>query len=174
MPPVALADATNSAKVTKLSEDSLIPSACKCSPRRPLPSPQVTKLSEERSARPQMVRPGRAADAGRPSRQATALAGMAQFVKAGGGGGGGGMPRFDGLLPSMRKNLYLRMFTAWREYTSESVVEGHGLVAKFRDRKRGGKLTHLFHSWKMWLHAWNQAINEAGFVLRPHLPLNQH
>jgi len=151
MPPVALADATNSAKVTKLGQGD-----------------------EIRSARPQMVRPGRAADAGRPSRQATALAGMAKFVKAGGGGGGGGMPRFDGLLPSMRKNLYLRMFTAWREYTSESVVEGHGLVVKFRDRKRGGKLTHLFHSWKLWLHEWNQAINEAGFILRPHLPLNQH
>ena len=33
-------------QVTKLIEDSLIPSACKCSPRRPLPSPQVTKLLE--------------------------------------------------------------------------------------------------------------------------------
>ena len=71
--------------------------------------------------------------------------------------------RFDGLLPSMRKNLYARMWRAWLDYTRQSRADSSQVVAKFRDRKRGGKLTHLFESWRLWLAEWNTSINEAGF-----------
>ena len=83
-------------------------------------------------------------------------------------------PRFDGLLPVLRKNIYARMFGIWREYTLGSIEESQLTVVKFRDKKRGGKLNHLFAAWREWLNEWNSAIHEAGFVLRPHLPLNQH
>ena len=55
-----------------------------------------------------------------------------------------------------------------------SIEEGQQTVVKFREKKRGGKLTHLFAAWKEWLQDWNSAIHEAGYILRPHLPLNQH
>ena len=116
--------------------------------------------------------------------RARAQAGGAAAPRIGGGAAGShyhptnlvkrGRGMADGLLPSMRKNLYMRMFKAWRDHTKVSVVESKVVVAKFRETKRGGKLTYLFKSWKSWLQEWNSAINEAGFILRPHLPLNQH
>ena len=58
------------------------------------------------------------------------------------------------------QKLYARMRRAL-DYTRQSRADSSQVVAKFRDRKRGGKLAHLFESWRLWLE-WNTSINELG------------